>query len=471
MRVGAAALAALLWLTPAAASEAEAQQHFSLGVKLFQAQNYAGALAEFEEAYRLRPAASSLQNIALCQRAMFRYVEATDTLERMLRDHGGAVDPVDARAAREAIDEMKPMVALLRVRIEPPDATVTIDGLPLAGGPERSVRLNVGEHRLVAEAPRHRRHEQTLTLAGGPRELAVQLEVHAAELTVVAEDAEAAIAIDGVPRSFGAWTGELTAGDRHVIQVYRTGFTTASDEVTLERGERRTVRVPLGPPTKDPNATTPFPYRPPPALPPRRGFYGLLASTSYVLYPDPSGFQLAKTGGRDAAYFGLRLGYRFTSTFWLEAMGEFGKHTIGPGCYSPPTAPETCDVAPADAATYEFWGRRFGVNARFTTDGDRFRFVATTGVGGAHHRLKMTAINPNGRPVGDGSALNAYLLLEAGVELSFGRALVGGVLALTVDGIDNLSISSPSTPSQRIYKDSRNISMVGLGLRIGYGHW
>src|SRR5262249_22551586 len=148
--------------------------------------------------------ASTLQNIALCQRALFRYVEATDTLERMLREYA-TVDPEDARAAREAIEDMKPMVARVLLKVEPSDAAVTVDGRPLTNGAERAIRLNVGEHRFIVEAPRYQRNDQTLALAGGEREIAVRLEVNVAELTVLAEDSEAAIAVDGVPRSFGAW--------------------------------------------------------------------------------------------------------------------------------------------------------------------------------------------------------------------------------------------------------------------------
>lgn len=456
-----------LLLLCASARGANPEDHFSMGIRLYQANNYAGALAEFEEAYRLRATPSSLQNIALCQRALFRYAEAIDTLEKMLRVHGEAVDPVDTRAAREAIREMQPMVATVKIDVDPPEATVKIDDRVVPGQGTREVRLNVGEHLVEAEAPRYRSYAQVLGFAGGARALSIRLETNVAELTVVAEDAEAAIAVDGVPRSFGAWTGELQAGERHTIQVYRTGYTTTTVEVTLERGERRTVRAALGPPTADPNAKTPFPYKPPPVAPMRRGVYGLLTATSYVLNPDPDGFRLADGDTRDGTYFGLRLGYRFTSTFSLEGLGEFGKHTLGPGCYTPPRAPESCAEAPPDGATYQLWGRRFGVNARFMTPGERFRFVGIAGVGGAHHRLDLKIPALDGRPQGDGGAFNAYFLVEGGVELSFGRALVGAMLALAVDGINNLSIGPAS---QRVY-EARNISMAGLGLRVGYGHW
>src|SRR6187401_2786883 len=59
-----------------AEATAEARRHFKLGIKLYQDTNYPGALAEFEAAYAQKPGPSSLQNVALCQKALFRYREA-----------------------------------------------------------------------------------------------------------------------------------------------------------------------------------------------------------------------------------------------------------------------------------------------------------------------------------------------------------------------------------------------------------
>ena len=67
----------------------DARRHFKSGTKLYRDGNYGGALAEFEEAYRLKPGAGSLQNVALSQKGLFRYAEAAATLEQLLAKHGG----------------------------------------------------------------------------------------------------------------------------------------------------------------------------------------------------------------------------------------------------------------------------------------------------------------------------------------------------------------------------------------------
>src|SRR5690606_7503881 len=57
-----------------------ARRHFENGVRLYQDANYSAALIEFEAANELKPGSASLQNIALCQKALFRYAAAAATL-------------------------------------------------------------------------------------------------------------------------------------------------------------------------------------------------------------------------------------------------------------------------------------------------------------------------------------------------------------------------------------------------------
>jgi hypothetical protein len=476
---GVCGLAAVATLAaPAARAEDPAVTHFESGVRLYQARNFSGALAEFEESYRLRPSASSLQNMALCQRELFRYADAIASLERMLSLHGSSLSAGDARAARQTIVDLQRFVADLTLTVSPPTATVTIDGRPVPGAEERTVRLDVGEHRLVAEAPHRLRLEQTLTLASGPRAVSLGLESTAGSLTVVASDAEAAIAVDGVPRSFGVWVGEVAADQEHVIQVYKTGYSTTTLKVTVARGEHRDLAAPLGLPTPASKLEPlPFPYQPPAPPPQRQGWYGLLSASNYLLNSDPDGFQMSKSNSssRDGSYFGLRVGYRMSNLLGLEFMFEAGKHSIGPGCYTPPSAQGSCDTPPANAVVYELTGQRYGVNARFMSSGDRFRFLGVGGIGAAYHHLTIPDTDPAGtpaaqkRPSGAGGAFNAYAFLEGGFELSFGRVIVDGVMVLALDGINNLSLDNAA--GTRAYTEHRNAYMTGLGVRLGYALW
>src|SRR6187399_3569421 len=93
-----------------AEATADARRHFKLGIKLYQDTNYPGALAEFEAAYAAKPGPSSLQNVALCQKALFRYREAATTLEELLRVHGSELSEGERKAVTDAIAELHGLV-------------------------------------------------------------------------------------------------------------------------------------------------------------------------------------------------------------------------------------------------------------------------------------------------------------------------------------------------------------------------
>src|SRR5690606_19222367 len=109
---------------PQAEQQALGRQHFRNGVKLFQDGNYSGALAEFEAAYRLKPSAASLQNIALSLKALFRYSEAAETLNRLLARHGSELTQAERTTIREAIDELSSLVGTIVLRVQPTNARI-----------------------------------------------------------------------------------------------------------------------------------------------------------------------------------------------------------------------------------------------------------------------------------------------------------------------------------------------------------
>src|SRR5688500_12520230 len=85
--------------TPSAGETTEAARaHFKTGTRLYQDQNFEGALAEFEAAYQLKPGPGSLQNVALCQKALFRYGEAVDTLTQLLTLHEAELSDAERAA-------------------------------------------------------------------------------------------------------------------------------------------------------------------------------------------------------------------------------------------------------------------------------------------------------------------------------------------------------------------------------------
>jgi hypothetical protein len=123
---------------PAQAADAATErgrQAFVRGVELSRGEQWGEALAAFEEAAAARDAPLVEFNIAYCQRALGRYVVARRTLQRVLRDPTGLA-PSQVDDARAYVAEFDKLLVLVDVSLDPPGATLTVDGRPLA--PEES---------------------------------------------------------------------------------------------------------------------------------------------------------------------------------------------------------------------------------------------------------------------------------------------------------------------------------------------
>jgi hypothetical protein len=455
-------------------NEEEGKRHFRAGVALYQGGNYTGALAEFQASQQLRPTASALQNIALCQKALFRYVEAIETLESLQKDYGEKLPAAEKKAVRDAIDEMRQRVATVVVSVSPPNATLSVDGRAVPGGAERKVQLDVGEHMFEAEAPGHRPYAKRVGFAAAERRLEIALTPELGTLTVRADDEGAAINVDGTTRGHGSWTGQVSAGVKHTVTVFKPGKQTVTLEALVGPGEKQELKAQLAAGAGGP---APYVYAPPPEKAPRTGAYGFLLASTYIVtnHPDFYGVPKDSNVSIDGAYFGLRGGYRLTSNFGLEGSFEAGAHAVGPGCYSRGVESiNDCtesESAADDEPTYRLVGRRVGAHARvwvpFTQE---FSLVGTAGLGAVHHRLSLGPSASGDLGAVRANAWNGFVMLEGGAEFYVRHVLIDLVIVVVGEGVNNLS-NDDEPGGRQAYQKNPNIAMVGLGLRLGFGQF
>ncbi len=474
---------------PAPASPADAtdqaRRHFRNGVKLYQDTNYAGALAEFEAAYNFKPGPSSLQNMALCQKAMFRYGEAADTVRLLLERHAEELSADEQKAMRAAIEELEGLVGSLVVRVQPPHARVALDGQPIA--PEQQgkrLRANVGEHNLVAEAPGYARVSRTLRVASGQQDIPVELalEPNMGFLEVVVDDPRGVIALDGKQLARGRLDATpVTPGAEHLVQVYRESDDSYFQEnVKLAVGQRLVVRAALGPAQDgDPEidlGTGKGGLPPPPesktgAL----GWYGvgtlnLLGASSTPLNLDVSNAR-ASSG---AVALGVRGGYRFWKLVAGELLLEVGNLAVEDACAPELTADANGECGKSTQISRDFrlsW-LRLGPNLRFMSAGEKVRFVAGTGVGAVFHNLVIDpTVDGTMQTVRgyDVSGVDPYFLLELGIGFNFGHWLVEADAIATIDGTS--SLRRKLDPEVLDDQGRNTMPIAGLSLRFGYSQW
>jgi hypothetical protein len=438
-----------------AAPADEAKRHFTNGVHLFEDRNFAGALVEFEASFQLNPTSAALQNIAVCQKGLFRYAEAISTLQRMLRDFATQLSADDKKAAEDAIREMGALLGSVILQVTPPDARVSINDAPLSAEALRApIHLAAGEYRLGVEAPGYARQERMMTVVSGQvdRPIAITLAPLSGTLVIRAHDSEAAIALDGVQVGYDEWKGPVSAGP-HEVYVYTSKLRHKSNVVAYA-GQTTDFEAKLTAADAVAVDQPAAPNGPPPYVPPsQRGIFGFLmfgADTMGSTSPTGVNQDKARTGGTFGA---LTFGYRFTTGFAAEFQAETADHQMA-AC--PQGAMPGCA---ATTAHYSLHSSRVGPAVRLMTSGRKGRFVGTIGLGAAVHSLTFEQpfkqLGQN-----DVSSVGSYISLAGSYELNLGHFLVDAGMRLVGEAADETKT-----------RGLKSTGSVGLEFRVGYGQW
>ena len=438
-------------------STRQARAHFKSGTRLYRNGNYGGALAEFEEAYRLKPGAGSLQNIALSQKGLFRYSEAAGTLEQLLARHSAELTDGERQAVNEALGELKALVTSIQLRVVPESARVVLDGRQLAPADWAApLVLNVGEHTLSVDAPGYAPEKRLLRLAGGRRDVPVVVELRcvAGFVDVSSNDPTANIAIDGLPKARRAYRGPVEPDTDHLLQVYREGVETF--EQTFSVGVCKTIQLTAELEDTASPAPSEDPSAPLPAAPPKRpqtGFYGLVSLDLLALPRQPVDLQSSRGGGLGA--LGLRAGYRLSRPIALDLRLDVGALQV-----------ENALDPEGRRRDYSLTAVHFGPELKLMTTGEKLRFVTTVGAGVVHHRLAISKVASD-----ELRGLDPYFSLELGLGFSY-RQFLGEIgLMAQIDGATTLQSGFSGANENLTRNVGTTLPMLGIGLRGGFSQW
>lgn len=239
--------------------------HFQQGVALYQEQNYDAALAEFDGAYRVSAEPLVLYNTGLTYKALFRYAEAVDTLERYLSESvaRGQMISKDRRAEVEKIvTEMKSLLADVTVMAKPANAAVRVDGRPITLGIEGIVKLAAGSHTIDASAADYTAEKREIVVVGGtPQKVSFALVAipRTGRVRITAAQIGAKVSIDGRDRGPAPVEIDLLAGG-HQVEVTAPGYAASRSELVVAAGQSRQVTIGLELPQAAPD-DSPFYHR------------------------------------------------------------------------------------------------------------------------------------------------------------------------------------------------------------------
>lgn len=154
------------------------------GEACYRQRDYACALQRFERAFALNPGPAMRFNVASALDKLGRAALAVRQYRRYLSEAGDTVSPSAVAHIQHRMKSRLPQVAQLQLVVEPGEATITVDGVPLASLATEPTTLgryqlvlDPGDYRLDLTCPGHVPRTSSVTLeAGGLRTLELKLQ-------------------------------------------------------------------------------------------------------------------------------------------------------------------------------------------------------------------------------------------------------------------------------------------------------
>jgi hypothetical protein len=171
---------------PASVDAASARQLYKSGETKFKAQDYTGALADFQAVDALKSTSQSARYIGLCQDKLGHYAEALQAYERFLADVPVKLEK-ESDEIKNRVGEIRAMPGHVHIETTPAGATLAIDGKPAVGVSPLDVDLPPGSHIISATAEGRGGADRTVTVVfASKQDVTVELPLAAAPPPVVA---------------------------------------------------------------------------------------------------------------------------------------------------------------------------------------------------------------------------------------------------------------------------------------------
>ena len=232
---------------PAAADDqAVAKARFQEGMALIKEENYPAALAAFEESYELVPKPGLLYNIAMCEKALFRYVESIASFKKYVTAMGAGIKPEMKLTVDQALSDMRKLVGTILIDGAPDGANVFVDDRSVGAAPLKEPLLaDPGQHSIRVERDGYKPLRTEVTVPSGAT-IAVRASLHsvAAWIKIACEAEDAVVHLDGKVVGGCPFEGEVQPGE-HEVKVQEPGKPAFLQKFDVSSGGTATVAVTL----------------------------------------------------------------------------------------------------------------------------------------------------------------------------------------------------------------------------------
>lgn len=156
-------------------------------IEEFDLNHFTEAREHFARAHGLFPNARTLRGLGLSDFELRRYVAAVQYLEQALATDVKRLDGKLRSETDAILQRAKGYVGTLRLRAQPAETQVTLDGIPIERGSWDGLLVEVGDHLLEARATGYVTQRRELQLRGGQEE-SVELSLSVMQLEPSVED-------------------------------------------------------------------------------------------------------------------------------------------------------------------------------------------------------------------------------------------------------------------------------------------
>lgn len=246
-----------LLTTPAHADD-EAVTRFERGVQLYEAENYEGALVEFNVAYKLSKNYKLLYNIGICQNALKNYPAATEAFQKYLADGGAEVTEARRADVSERLSKLSLMVTRVKVATNAPSgAQLMIDDQPVATTPlPDSITVKIGR-RQFSITSQGRTATKTVDIGSGDQNPVINLSLTEAAVAPTPPDTGSPprVSEDGPSFPWPFWgltavlggaaavTGTLAVNKRNDFEEKQATFGIDKKSLEDDRSSARTLGI------------------------------------------------------------------------------------------------------------------------------------------------------------------------------------------------------------------------------------
>jgi hypothetical protein len=215
-----------------------ARHSWDTAKQLADANDYKGALVEFQRAYDLSQNPRVLYNVGVVEKLLTHYARAVSAWNRELTEGSGKLTPGEVSELNNDIAIVKQFVTSIDVTANEADATLSIDDYAVGKTPfSASVPIDVGKHTLKLSKSGFVDAVQQVEVASGqktPVTFKIEPQNKTALVSVtVAGAPTATILVDGKDMGAAPFKGELSA-DRHTIEARAPGFVTVGQTVDVQ---------------------------------------------------------------------------------------------------------------------------------------------------------------------------------------------------------------------------------------------